>query len=408
MRRAYLALLLPVLWGCRDGSPTALAATRNAADTATGEYEAVRLPTLPVAPSSAGEATAVNASEQVVGWSGVPGQIVHAFLWQDSVLVDLGTLGGSGSWAQSINDGGQVAGWSFTASGATHGFVWRDSVLSDLGTLGGDFSKPTGENRAGQVVGSSTTASGATHAFLWQDSTMQDLGTLGGNYSSAAAINDAGQVVGESSTLTGEIHAFLWTGGVMTDLGTLGGTSSSAAAINSGGAVTGVSTDSAGVSHAFRWDAGVITDLGEPPAFSGGRGAVIGPDGSVVGQADSSFLVTHAILWPGDGSGMQDLGFLYPPRPRTIVHAINHSGQVVGTSIVNGSSSSTHAFVWTDGVMEDLGSLPGIQTFEPSAANAIDAGGDVVGWNGGQGLGSHLPVLWHRLDSTKIASAPVR
>ena len=67
-------------------------------------------------------------------------------------------------------------------------------LATDLGTLGGSSSYAHGINARGQVVGYSSTASDDWHAFLWEGGTMTDLGTLGGRESEAYGINDRGQV----------------------------------------------------------------------------------------------------------------------------------------------------------------------------------------------------------------------
>jgi probable HAF family extracellular repeat protein len=55
--------------------------------------------------------------------------------------------------------------------------------------------------------------------------------------------------------------------------------------------------------------------------------------------------------------------------------AINNAGQVVGMSDLPGDTA-THAFFWQNGVMTDLGTLPG-DVF--AAANDINSKGQVVG-----------------------------
>ena len=57
-------------------------------------------------------------------------------------VLDLGTLGGSLSIAFGLNDRGQVEGFSTRlGDGSVHAFVWRDGIMTDLGTLGGPNSE---------------------------------------------------------------------------------------------------------------------------------------------------------------------------------------------------------------------------------------------------------------------------
>ena len=105
------------------------------------------LPTFPGDP--VGAALAVNDSGEVVGWSGTcaPGYgphetFLHALLWRDGTMTDLGNLGGKTNIvASDINNRGQVIGYSNVANDLTHhAFLWQAGVMMDLGTLAGDSS----------------------------------------------------------------------------------------------------------------------------------------------------------------------------------------------------------------------------------------------------------------------------
>ena len=147
--------------------------------------------------------------------------MVHAVLWQNGAVTDLGNLGGTtNNWADAINNQGQVVGWSNLPGDVTyHTFLWtEDEGMQDLGTLPGDFaSDGAGINSKGQVVGTSYDASGNPRAFLWQRGVMADLNTLipassplfllDGN-----GINSRGEIVGDALQIsTGAVHAYLAT-----------------------------------------------------------------------------------------------------------------------------------------------------------------------------------------------------
>jgi probable HAF family extracellular repeat protein len=70
---------------------------------------------------------------------------------------------------------------------------------------------------------------------------------------------------------------------------------------------------------------------------------------------------------------MQDLGSL--GGNLSVAYGINASGQVVGYSYTT-SNASRLAFLYTNGQMQDLGSLGGW-----SDARGINASGQVVGWS---------------------------
>jgi probable HAF family extracellular repeat protein len=62
---------------------------------------------------------------------------LHAFLYRDGVMRDLGTLGGRASHALAINDEGVIVGTASAANGVARPFVYRDGVMTDLGFSGG-------------------------------------------------------------------------------------------------------------------------------------------------------------------------------------------------------------------------------------------------------------------------------
>ena len=103
-------------------------------------------------------------------------------------MTDLGTLGGTVSYARGINDSGQVVGYSYTSSGIYHAFLWQNGSMTDLGTLGGTESYAYGINNNGWIVGESYDASGYSHAVIWEPvpepssilALLSGIGSLGG------------------------------------------------------------------------------------------------------------------------------------------------------------------------------------------------------------------------------------
>jgi probable HAF family extracellular repeat protein len=172
---------------------------------------------------SVGAAAGINDKGQVVGGSGVCGfpsfgVLIHAVLWQNSSVIDLGSFGGvMNNGGLAINNRGQVVGLSDLAGDTTaHAFFWEDGVMTDLGTLPGDvFSMAQGINDAGQVVGQSCDQSGNCRAFVWQDGAMSDLNTLISPGSSSYLlagedINSQGEIVGSAfDRSNGETLGFL-------------------------------------------------------------------------------------------------------------------------------------------------------------------------------------------------------
>lgn len=83
-----------------------------------------------------------------------------AFVYIDSTMHPLGTLGGRGSAAMDINNHGQIVGGSFITldSEVTHGFLYANGVMTDLNDLidpelGWEILKGMAINDQGQIVG---------------------------------------------------------------------------------------------------------------------------------------------------------------------------------------------------------------------------------------------------------------
>ena len=278
-------------------------------------------------------------------------------------------------------------------------------TITNMGSLGFGVSGAIGINATGQVTGDSDLPATikitcyyaghyclvhAYHAFLYSNGTMTDLGTLGGNDSVGNAINRTAEVAGWSDNKVGLADAFLWDGQKMIDLGALAplsGQGSKATGINDSGQVAGSwgNTLSTDPSHAWLYANGTVTALPEPGYATGSLGcaaAAINNTGQIIGSCYAGGL-SHAVLW--QNGTVADLGTL--GGWQAAAAAVNNLGQVAGWAQT--STGATDGFLWSNGTMTDLGS------FVPAAINdnGVMVGGDQV-YSGGtpQNLNNLIPA----------------
>jgi probable HAF family extracellular repeat protein len=169
------------------------------------------------------DATAINAAGTTVGEfytptdSGIPPTrtiAVHAALWRDAHLTDLGQFGpalpDTIAFTTAIDSRGWVVGQSTAPGMLARAFLWRDGVMTDLGALPNFAnSRANGINDAGLIVGSSSLYIGwagltVTRATLWDRGKAIDLNSLKppgfkGTLIEATAVNRSGQIAGEFS-----------------------------------------------------------------------------------------------------------------------------------------------------------------------------------------------------------------
>jgi probable HAF family extracellular repeat protein len=280
---------------------------------------------------------------------------VHAVLWNEGRIIDLGTLGGgNATWAAGVNNRGQVTGASFDAANNVRAFRWtKDQGLRDLGTLGACCAIAGSINEAGQISGESGLCDTCNQdAFFWEHGKMLRIPDFGGPVSFHEDLNNRGQVVGQSDLPGGaNAHAFLWDkkNGVK-DLGTLGGSGSVARWINDAGDVVGGgSTPNDQAFHATLWrhrDLKII-DLGTVDSDACSIAQNVNSENQVVGLSDAACdgTVLHALLWENGGPAV-DLNTLVLPGSGlqlTQATSINDRGEIAGEATT--SNGDNHAFL---------------------------------------------------------------
>ena len=241
----------------------------------------------------------------------------------------------------------------------------------------------------GLIAATTAPAAAATAAY-----TMTDLGNLGGGVSMGFGINAGGEVVGRSYLNKvfffkcgrhichfTQNDPFSWSGGTMTDLGTFNAMSmSEATAVNSTGDVVGGSNSRAFLVHNKK-----MTDVGP------GEATGINDFGEIVGNSQGAFLISG-----GTRTTLPDLSS-YGGGGYSSASGINNNHQIVGAS--DDASGNSHAVMWSNGTITDLGTLGGTQ----SAAYAINNNGQVTGWAHTASEATHV-FLWSNGTMTDLGT----
>lgn len=317
----------------------------------------------------------LDDSGRVVGNYLVPGSgLNQGFFFDTNGRVELFGRPGDPALASRMNARGEIIGTRIGSDGDPRPYIYRNGSWTAL-VAPNEMPQHSGAhvgafNDAGQVVLNYRTPPGLYqpyHTSLVQPNGRYiDVGHLGGEYTVGMNINNAGQVVGHSNlprdadNSFGPTHAFVYQHGVMTDLGTLGGSYSTAADNNDRGQVLGDAYTSPFESHAFLWENGVMRDLG---TLGGGRtlSSDLNERGEAVGDSAPDPRVSndfgHAYLY-SDGR-MQDLHPLLggdDSAQSSAIH-INDRGQVLAWSWMRepGGQHVSHIFFYENGQAIDLG-----------------------------------------------------
>ncbi|MBY0239716.1 MAG: hypothetical protein K2X55_10420, partial [Burkholderiaceae bacterium] len=243
-------------------------------------------------------------------------------------------------------------------------------VTKDLGSLG-DTSTAKGISVYDRVVGGSTNVQNTRYIpFTTTPAGMQPINVPGVVSGEAMAANASGQVVGYAHKANASSSAFLYSNGTVKEI-MQGGYLTSALFINHAGQVAGMfesGWDQPFELCGYLYSRGVVTkvSLGGDQTFVYGMNA----SGQLTGEGNV-LNHTHAFIF-SDGVAT-NLGTL-PGGSYSSGAAINDAGQVAGWS--NNAANEVRAVRYSDGVMSDLGTLGG----KNSMATAINGAGLVVGY----------------------------
>jgi probable HAF family extracellular repeat protein len=248
--------------------------------------------------------------------------VCRGFVYDESGMRELPTLGGNHGFATSVNDRGQIVGWAETPA--------HDPTCVDAQVLG--FKAVLWEPKSG--------SKGRIKTRVLRP-------YPGDSASAATAINNRGEAVGISGDCDQAVGRFSARRAV------LWGSNHKPVLIPDLGGVT--------------WHTPMdIDDAGDVVGFSNPPGP---------GDPEGEFIA-HAFLWRRGAPDARDLGTL-DDDPVSEALAINGQGQVVGVSF--GGAAGSRAFIWQDGVLANLNDLVDIAPDVLISAQDITDAGEITG-----------------------------
>jgi probable HAF family extracellular repeat protein len=262
-----------------------------------------------------------------------------------------------------------------TKSSQSRKFVLGKYTLTDIGA-----GNVAGINSAGQVACNLKIGDGG-HAFIYSSASgdKKDIGNF-----DARGINDKGAVCGNMNG-----HVVFFYNGTIHDLGIpLGGSSCRTYALNIHGMITGQYKLPNGHVHAFLYDPanpkdGGFADIGtlggspDSAATDMSYGSSINDAGQVEGDSINAKGEDHCFVWTK--GVMVDVGTLGGPASSGMV--INNAGHATGTAQLPGSGKATESWIshlfFYDGKLHDCGTLGG----KWANSGGINDDDVIVGWS---------------------------
>jgi probable HAF family extracellular repeat protein len=137
---------------------------------------------------------------------------MHACIWRNGAMIDLGLPSDPSSEAFGVNDRGQVVGYYIRDFTTRCGFLWENGNVTDIGgcVAWGEFAAATSINNRAQVI---NLRNYNVAPFLWDGGATVNLPIT------PYGINDLGTVAGAVLVSGWRYNAALWMDGVVTDLG---------------------------------------------------------------------------------------------------------------------------------------------------------------------------------------------